>query len=449
MKETDNGAASRPILWRLSAFYFPLALQGISMALTYPLVGSVVAHGHLGATEYAILAQAQAIMFLVGSVGSGMISTGMIFAKTRKGARNFAILSISLGLCAIILQTLCCIPPFDQFVFGRLYHLEGELFSLAKKMLLLSIPMNFSFFVRNTGIATLFREKRTDKATFATFFRIGLTWVFSVVFVRMGLVGWKWGLGLTTFAVWVETILLTGLALPYLKRLPAESEDTASIGRQFAFTIPLSLGGMMLCVSGTMIPIFLALTPDPAVARNIHYIAFGILNPLSAAAAKMQSVVIAFPPREQKRGSVFAFAVGIGAMMSIISLLLQLPPIANWYFGGVQNLAQPDIPLAMKAMLLIGVIPLVISAKSYAEGQAAVNMRPNAILSCQIGYLAAQVVVFFAMVQLKPIPGYLMSGCSILAAQLFSLLVIRIAIRANHIADDFGVAHTERNSLHH
>lgn len=441
-EDTKPAAEGRSLLGQLSMFYFPLALQGISMSLTYPLVGSVVAHGRLGATEYAIMAQAQAIMFLVGSVGSGLISTGMIFAKTKRGLRNFNILSISLGLGAIALQALCCIPPFDGLVFGRLYHLDGELFSLAKKILLCSIPMNFSFFVRNTGLSTLFREKRTDKATFATFFRIGLTWVFSVIFVRMGWVGWKWGLALTTTAVWIETLLVDSLSIPYARRLPNEDDPSATIGRQYAFTIPLSLGGMMLCVSGTMIPVFLALTPDPAVARNIHYIAFGILNPLSVAAAKMQSVVIAFPPRDYRRGSIFAFSLAIGIVMSGISLLLQVPAVANWYFGGVQNLTPAEIPLAMRAMLLIGIIPIVVSAKSYGEGKAAVIMRPNAILACQIAYLAAQILVFFALVNLQPIAGYMMSGCSILAAQLASLVVIFIALYANRIADDYGVAHS-------
>lgn len=443
---TDS-TAKRPLLGQLSLFYFPLALQAISMSLTYPLVGAVVAHGPYGADEYAIMAQAQAIMFLVGSIGNGLISTGMIFAKTKRGLNNFAALSISLGLSAIFMQTVCCFPPFDHLIFARLYHLDGELFTLARKILLLSVPMNFAFFIRNTGLAVLFREKRTDKATFATFFRIGLTWICSVVFVKSNLVGWQWGLGLTTVAVWIESLMVNILAIPYKRNLPSTAEDDATIGRQYAFTIPLSLGGMMICISGTMIPIFLALTSDPVIARKIHYIAFGILNPLTFSAARLQSVVIAFPPSNYKKGAIFLFSLSIGVLMSGLSLLLQIPGIANWYFGSYQNLLEHEIPLAMKAMLFIGLIPLVVSVKSFCEGLAAIIMRPNAILAEQIAYLAAQVLVFFALVQLKPIDGYLMSSVSIFAAQLFSLLVIRIALRANRIADKFGVSHSSHRQI--
>lgn len=448
-----RGGRARSLLGQLSAFYFPLAIQGISMSLTYPLVGSVVAHGHAlgfepgaGPTEYSIFAQSQAIMFLVGSIGNGLISTGMIFAVTKRGLRNFTILSLSLGLGAALLQMLCTLPPLDGLVFGKLYHLDGDYFQLAKNILLFSIPMNFAFFVRNSGLATLFREKRTDKATLATFFRIILTLVGSRILVHFNLVGWQWGLALTSTNIILETTLMNVFALPYQRRLEEDDGGSASIWRQYAFTIPLSLGGMMLCISGTMIPVFLALTPCPEIARNVHYISFGILNTLSAAAAKMQSVSIAFPPKDCKPAHVFTFSVAIGAILSAVSFVLQIPSVANWYFGTIQNLPPEHIPLAMRTMLVIGVIPLVISAKSYSEGVAAIRMRPSSILADQIGYLATLLLVFFIMVHTAPIAGYLMSGVSMLTAQIVSLIVIRIALFSNRIADDYGVSAPSRES---
>lgn len=427
------------LAWRLTAFYIPLAIQGVSLAISYLLVGSVVAHGRFGATEYSMLAQAQAIMFLVSSIGNGLISTGMIFAKTKQGLRNFKTLSLSIGIAANSLQALCCVPPFDQLVFGRLYHLDGELFQMARFMLLFSVPMNCSFFLRNPGLVTLFCEKRTDKATLATIARIVLAWIGSIVFVRAGLVGWKWGLFLSTVSVFAETSLMNAFARPYQRRLPeADGGEVASVGRQFAFTLPLSLGGTMLCISATMIPVFLALTPDPVVSREIHYIAFGVINMLSSAATRMQSVTIAFPPEENGGWRVFAFSVTVGTILAAASFLLQVPLVANWYFGSVQNLSQQTIPLTMRTMLVFGITPLVFSVRSYLEGLAAIRMRPSSILADQIAYLAGLLLVFFVMVHLAPIPGYLMSAVSMVLANVASLAVIRIALYSNRIADDYG-----------
>lgn len=445
----SNGSAAESriaVFRRLLYFFAPLAIQGFSMSLTYPLVGSVVSHGPFGAAEYSVLAQAQTIMFLVGSVGAGLITTGMIFGGTRRGFRNFRFLSLSLGLAAAVLQGLCCVSPFDRLIFNRLYGLDGELLRMAKSILFYSIPMNYAFFARNTGLATLFREKRTDKATLATFLRIGITWIGSVVFVKTGLVGWKWGLLLSSATVMLESFLVNVIAIPYIKALPeGDGGVDSSCARQYAFTIPLSLGGTMMCVAGVAIPIFLAMLPNAATARDIHYIVFGILNPLHAAALKMQSVVVAFPPRKHPRGMVAGFGLAAGIFLAALALLLELPPVSRWYFGSIQNLGAEDIGLAAQAMLVIAFLPVISAIKAYSEGQAALMMRPNAILSSQIAFLAALVVFFFLFVKTDALPGHMVSGFSIVLAHLSALAVLRIALFSNRIADEYGVAHTTRH----
>lgn len=431
---------------RLSHFFIPLAIQGFSMSLTYPLVGSVVSHGAWGATEYSVMAQAQTIMFLVGSVGAGLITTGMIFGGTRRGFRNFRVLSLTLGLAAAALQWLCCTAPFDRLIFNRLYGLDGELLGMARSILFYSIPMNYAFFARNTGLATLFREKRTDKATMATFMRIAITWVGAVAFEKAALVGWKWGLLLSTGTVMLESALVNVIAMPYVRALPeGDGGGDSSCARQYAFTIPLSLGGTMMCIAGVAIPIFLAMLPGAGTARNIHYIVFGILNPLNVAAVKMQSVVVAFPPREQPRGMVAGFGVLAGVSLAAIALLLEIPAVSRWYFGSIQNLGPGEVGLAAQAMLVIAFLPIVSAVKSLGEGEAALMMRPNAILSSQMAFLAALVVVFFLFVKTAALPSHMVSAVTILLSHLGSLAVLRVALFSNRIADRYGVAHTTRH----
>lgn len=432
---------------RLAYFFVPLAIQGFSMSLTYPLVGSVVSHGALGAAEYAVMAQAQTIMFLVGSVGAGLITTGMIFGTTRRGFRNFRILSLTLGLAAISLQALCCLPPFDNFIFGRLYGLDPQLKSMAESILLCSIPMNYSFFARNTGLATLFRVKRTDTATLATAIRIGGTWLGSIIFVRTGLIGWKWGLALSTSMVFLETALLNLMSIPYWRKLPDDDAGTGdkSVARQYSFTIPLSLGGTMMCLAGVMVPVFLAKLPEAATARNIHYIIFGILNPLHVAALRMQSVVVAFPPEKHPRGVVLSFAAVAGVALASIALLLTAPTVAKWYFGSVQNLSSAEVGLAVEAMLIIAFMPVLSAFKAFSEGQAALMMRPNAILSSQIAFLATLVLSFFVFLQMRALPDHLVSSVVIMLSHAFALIVLRIALMSNRIADKYGVANPRRH----
>ena len=436
----------RKTLVELLKFYIPLGVQGISMSLTYPLVGSVVSHGRFGAEEYSVFAQAQSVMFLVASVGNGLVTTGMIFARTRTGMRNFVRLSFFLAFVACLLQLACALPPLDSLILGRLYHLEGELFDVARQSLLFSIPMNFAFFARNPYLANLFSEKRSDKAILATFFRIGLTWAGSIVFVRLGLTGWKWGLSLTTVAVIIESFLCRLFALPYIRRLEdTPGAEIASVLRQCAFTIPLSLGGTMINISTVMVAIFLTLTPDPITSRTIHYVVMGIINPFNAAALRMQSTTIAFPPEKYGKTRIAAFAVGIGLLFCSVSFLLQIPALANWYFGGVQNLSPEQIRFAMNAMLIVAAAPVIQSLRGNAEGLAALRRRPNATLSGQMAYLATLVCVFFLLVRFAPVKGYVMGAISIVAAQFAAFVTLRIALMSNDLADHYHVAHTTRH----
>lgn len=73
---------------RATKFYIPLLLQAFSQSLTYPLVATIVSHGPNGVTDYAAFAQGQIVMFMIGALGGGLITTGMVFATTRKGSAS-------------------------------------------------------------------------------------------------------------------------------------------------------------------------------------------------------------------------------------------------------------------------------------------------------------------------------------------------------------------------
>lgn len=456
MKENGCGAAkpgsNAPrggVYWGMTRFFVPLAIQGISMSLTYPLVASVVSHGRLGPSEYAAYAQGQTIMFLVGSVGAGMVTTGMVFARSLTGYRNFVRLSGVLGAVACALQLLCCVPPFEPLVFGRLLGMSGELREVARWTLLCSIPMNLSFFLRNPYFSMLYITKRSGRATFATALRIALTWILSHVMVENGLVGWSWGLVASTLGVMLEAYMF----MAFTRADVAALEDTlenekASVGRQLRFTLPLSLGGTLMTLSGVTIASFLSLTKDADVLTlPVHYIAMGIVNPLAAAATKMQSTVIAFPPERCGFGRVQLFAAAAGAALTVMTVMLRIPFFADWYFGDVQNLQAEHIPLASSAVLLVSVAPLFRALGSHAEGMAALRRRPNAILAGQAAYLAILAISLFALVHGELVPGY-MAGClSIVLATLASAVTVRVALLSNDLADAYGVTHA-RNADH-
>ena len=420
--------------WRLQGrmlrFFIPLAVQSASQSLSFLLVASIVAHGALREQELAAFSQGQSVIWILGSIGGGLLTTCMVFARSRTGMANFNRLNLRLMSIALVLELVCCVPPFDGVVFRGLLGLGGTKEWIARRTLLFSIPMPAVFFLRNPYLARLLIEKRSGAANLATLARVALALALAPAMIRTGLTGHAWGALAITLPVALETWLTRRFALPGMRALEdGPGAETASVGEQLRFTIPLSFGGFM--ISGTMLgtAFFLGHAPDAASALPVHYVVTGLVNPVSFAALRMQSVTIAFPPEESGRAPG-TFAALVGALLCGLLLAPQIPAFAHLYFAGVQNLRPDQVSLARAAMLIAAPIPLLQALKGHGEGLAALRRRPNAILADQMAYAAVYVATIAAVTRAGLLPGAMTGILGIALGIAVSLVALRIALIA-------------------
>ncbi len=413
--------------WNATTFFVPLAIQAMSQSLTYPLVSAIVSHGPLGAKEFSAFMQGIIVMFMFGTLGYGLVTTGMVFAKSRTGYQRFARINTLLMFIVAGLQLIMSLPLFGDFLFVRLLGTAPEGSEIARLSMLFSIPAQMAFFMRNVPQVVLFNEHKTAIANWATMLRIALTVILSGLFVKWGWVGWRWGtLGLT-LPVFLELGLTWFFARPYVAALEDYEEPAATSGRIFLFNIPLSLGGFLLSLSVLMLNGVVNRTADGAVMLAIHQIAIGIANPASYAALRCQAVAIAFPEGDEKDWRTFFFSLAAGAALAGAVLLLQIPAVAQWYFGHIQNLPPERILLARRVMLAAVFIPLIQALRGHAEGLAAERKRPNAILAGQAVYLASLTVTLFIFYHIGT-PGYLIGIYAIVIAIAATFLTIRLGL---------------------
>ena len=437
--QSEEEAARNPSLWRISRFYVPLAIQAFSQSLTHLLVASIVSHSRLGAQELAAFAQGNALLFLLGALGGGMITTGMVFGRSRTGMANFHRLSLRIAGVVVLLQALICVQPFAHIMFTSVLGLEGELARVARLTTLLGIPMQFVFFVRNRSTALLYNEKKSGLSNMGTMARILVTASLAPIFVKAGLTGFFWGSVAMTLPVVAETLIAEALSRPFRLALPDdESCEKAPVAKQFHFTIPLSMGGIMLTLSTVMVAVFLSRVDEGGYTLPVHYIMMGVINPLGFAAMRMQAVTIAFPPDVCPRGRLRRFCLAAGLALSAVPLLFTVPVVARWYFGSVQNLDAAGIGMATRAMAVVAVIPLLQAFRGHAEGMAALRRRPNAIMAGQAMYLASIVILLFSLLETRAVPGYLMGGVSVMVAIAISQLTVRAALVWNDFEDFYG-----------
>lgn len=402
------------MLW----FYIPLAIQAASHSFAHLLVSSIVTHGALGAAEYAAFSQGMVIMYVLAALGMGLPTTAMLYGRSKRGIEGFSRLNLRLMLGSNALQVAACIPPIDRFVFGWLLGLGGDLFAVARWTLLLSIPQLMLLYARNLYLARLLVEKRSGAANLATMVRFGLGFAIAPVMVRLGLCGYAWGMAAATLPLVVDVWLTRRFALKGIRNLPDVSDDTprdVSIWEQFKFTVPLSVGGLMLSLSKFMMAFFLGRLPDATTAMSIHYIGYGLVVPFTYGALRMQAVTISFAKETDEGRRVAGFAALVGLGSAALLLAGWIPPVARWYFVKMQNLAPALVPYARNVILASLPIALAQALRGHAEGLAAVRKKPNTILVGQVAYLAALVSALAILGATRAIPGYLHGTLSLLS----------------------------------
>ena len=139
----------------VTRFYVPLLLQAFSQSLTYPLVAGIVTHGAHGVNALTAFSQGQMIMFMIGALGGGLVTTGLVFAKTYFGYVTFKRLNALMMAALLALQCVPALPGLDDWVFGGFFHLPPDLASVARETLLWGVFMNAGFFLRNAPMVVL------------------------------------------------------------------------------------------------------------------------------------------------------------------------------------------------------------------------------------------------------------------------------------------------------
>jgi hypothetical protein len=413
---------------RYIRFFFPLAIQAASQALSYPLVAMVASRGPGGPVNLAGLAQANTIMFFLGMFAIYYVTTGLVFAKTREGFQKFRQVTLLTGLAAVGLQAALSVPSVSHFLFSELIGLPAAIEQPARITLLASIPLQFLFFARIPYFVVMYQKKAAGRASLATIGRILFTAALSPLFCLRGWVGPVWAVACLTLPVAFETLLCILFAAPYRRGLPPAA-DEAPRGRDiFLFNLPLSAGGYFLSLSAVILGAFMARAADPVRTLPAYYLALGLANPLAFAATRLQTLVLVYPPREPSDRSTLRFAAAAGAVLGMLPLLFILPGLAELYYVKLQRLNPADLALVRATALSLISFPFSVAIRAQSEGLAAWKHRPLSVMSGHACFMAAVILSGFAALEMG-IPGHFIGAAGLTLGSLTSSAMIRLTLR--------------------
>ncbi len=439
MFDTTEAPSTR----RLTAYFVPLALQAASQSLSYPLVAMVAAHGEGGALNLAGVAQSNIVMFMVGTLGSGLVTAGMVFARGRRGYALFISINNLLSLATALIQAALCIPAVGHLLFSTLIGLPPSIERPAQQAFPFTILLNILFYARNPYQVLLYNHGASGRASVATFARIGLTLALSPLFCSWGLVGSRWAMVCQSIPVALETLVSWWYSRPFAATLAEEVMPAASRRKILLFTLPLSLGAFLTTLSGMILGAVIARAGQPEHMLPAYYLAAGLAGPAAFAASRVENVVISFPPRTREDTRVLRFSVAAGAILSISPLVFLLPGLAHWYYVGVQRLPPADLRLVYTTSLLFIGFPVTVALRCHREGLAALERRTPTVLAGDFAYMAALATTASVCLALK-VPGNVLGPLVAASSNLASLGMLVLLLRERRAEAEPPVAPVAR-----
>jgi len=408
-------------------FFIPLALQSASQGLTYPLVAMVASRGAGGPLNLAGLAQSNTVMYLLGTMGFGLITTGMVYGRNLEGYRQFRTVTLRIALFVISIQALLGIPYAAHLLFGRVIGLPPSIAGPAQITLLACVPLQFLFFMRIPYQVSMYNVRRTARASAATILRIALTAVLSPIFCLTGLVGPLWAIVCLTIPVALEVAMSRWLAGPSVRDLKSSEDPLVSKKEMFLFNLPLSIGGYLLSLSAIMLGAFIARAAEPERMLPVYHLALGLATPLAFGATRTREVVLAFMPAREDRWRTLVFTFYAGLVMGMLPLIFTLPGICEMYYVKLQNLSPEDLNLVRLTAVALVFYPFCVAIRAQGEGLAGLVKKPMTVIAGQAVFMGTVVVTGGVSLTLG-LSGNFIGPLGLVLGNLASTITLRLVL---------------------
>jgi len=410
----------------LARFFVPLALQSASQGLTYPLVAMVAARGDGGPLNVAGLAQSNTVMFLLGTLGFGLVTTGMVFGRNREGFAQLRSLTLWLAASAVLIQVLFCIPAAAKLLFEQWIGLPPSIARPAHLTLLASAPLQFLFFTRIPYQVSMYNGLASGRASMATLMRIAITALLAPLFCYMGAVGPIWAVVCLSIPVALEVLASALLAVPFISALEPSGMPPPSKKELLAFSLPLSASGYLLSITAILLGAFIARAAQPERMLPAYYLALGLSTPAAFGATRLQEVVLTFHSHKAGRRTL-KFALACGTVLGLLPLLFTLPGLAEFYYVRLQNLAAADLPIVRLTAAGLVLFPLCVALRAQGEGLAGLARKTTTVIAGQAAFLG-MVLITAALTLWAGAPGHLIGAAGLSLGNLASTVVLRVLL---------------------
>ena len=412
-------------------FYSPLAVSWLFMGLEGPVCEGVInrmSRPEISAAAWPIL---MGLAIWIESPVIDLLSTSTTLARDRQRYEIISRFVWYLLLWVSVAHALIVLTPIYPMIAQGLLGVKPAVAVAARKGLIIMIPWSAMIGWRRYLQGILIRHGRTRSISLGTTAR--------VITLTTTAVSLYWFTQLPSIVV-AATAIIAGVAVEaalihllsrdviarYFTHQTEASEDPLTMRKLISFHFPLTATTMVNLLIMPLVSAGLARTEHPVLALAGYGIASAILFLHRAVTFCLPEVVITLYRNEQSMSKLRSFSLGIGAISSLLILLLGLTGLDRILFSWIIQAKPPIAEVAHWCYLLSAAVPFVDAAQAYVRGVLTAHHLTVSRLVAVLGAIVVLIGVIILGVAMRW-SGPMLAAVAVTSALLAELLVLSIA----------------------
>ncbi|MEM6431808.1 MAG: hypothetical protein AAF708_21405 [Deinococcota bacterium] len=399
-----------PVLRRIYAIWWPLALSWVFMGLEQPLVSAVMARLAEPTVQLAALGGVVFPLALIIESPIIMLLAAATALTDHKQAytRMYTFMMWTCGIITVLHALLAFTPLFDVVVVQWMRPPE-EIIAPARVGLMMLLPWTWSIGYRRFHQGVLIRYGSSNVVSIGTALRL----LGNLLGMGSGVVLGQPGIVVATLGiscgVLTEAVFIGLRARPIIKHRirDAAHTDEYLLWPYFRrFYIPLALTSFVLLFSQPLGAFALNRMPNPLTSNAVWPVLGSFIFLFrSMGFAYNEVVVTALKENVASFDDLRRFALMLSTALTGLLVMLALTPLARGYFERVVSLPDELISIAVAAFVYCIFWPAVSCLRNLYQGLIVAKGTTRHVTESVVVSLVVSAVLLFAGVMLASIPG--------------------------------------------
>jgi len=415
--EGPAGRNARGTTAALLRVWAPAALSNSVLTVEIPAVAALVARGRGATAALAAFGVALILIQLTNSPVMPLASTTAVLGSNRAAFRHLERWAVAMGGALSLALAGLLLSPLAHWLLGTVLRLPEEVAAQAGDALFFLTPAPLVVSWRRCNQGALIALRRTAGMAYASGARIVVSMsVAWTAIVLAALPGARAGALALMAGAAVEALVVTVWAHRFLSALPPAGAPlrTADVAR---FHAPLAGPYVVAMLPQSLVTAGIARGLGAEVSLAAWPVLYGFTSIFAGAAVEVESITASFARAGESLAAIRRFAWGLGAALSAVVVLGAVPPLGHLYFAVVSGLDAPAASLAVRAVPVMAVVPLLVTLRAWLRGRLLAEARTVRIQAAMLAALVV-LVVFLAAGDLAWRPTGIYVGALAFAAYL-------------------------------